>query len=330
VFSPATYCDDFHTNRVHCERTVVKGSSIDRVHRSQFRIATSSPAQSGDVIATYYDPATGCEFVVARPAEQPLLWLSYLDGARASYRKFGVECVLEYDRIRDGSSTSLFYVALQPDGQVMGGMRVQGPYQSADQAHAVEEWAAFDDDAEVRREISERIPAGVIEMKTGWVSDTASRRAELTAGLARLFVHSINLMGVRYAFGTVGTHAVKRWQTTGGVVSANVAPVAYPDSRYRTVLMWWDRETYADLAAVEQLPAIMDESSQLTGGARSDGSIPSRVDLLTAGRGAPALTFSPTQPFCFKTAVSTTEQCRLICIPTRGSRGDRASNLVAE
>ena len=158
-------------------------------------------------------------------------------------------------------------------------MRVQGPYESADQAHAVEEWAAFDDDAEVRREISARIPAGVIEMKTGWVSDMAWRRRELTAGLARLFVHSINLMGVRYAFGTVATHAVARWQTTGGVVSANIPPVAYPDNRYRTVLMWWDRETFAALAAIEQLPPIMDESARITDCARRGLSIPIQVDL---------------------------------------------------
>jgi hypothetical protein len=168
---------------------------------------------------------------------------------------------------------------LQPDGQVVGGMRVQGPYESADQAHAVQEGAAFEDDSEVRREISERIPAGVIEMKTGWVSDTAWRRAEITAGLARFFVHFINLTGVRYAVGTVATHAVKRWQTTGGVVSANVAPIVHPDERYRTVLMWWDRETFAELAAVEQLSAIMDESAQLAAGTRCAGSIPSRVDL---------------------------------------------------
>ena len=79
--------------------------------------------------------------------------------------------------------------------------------------------------------------------------------------------------------GTVATHAVKRWQTTGGVVSANVAPIVHPDERYRTVLMWWDRETFAELAAVEQLSAIMDESAQLAAGARCAGSIPSRVDL---------------------------------------------------
>lgn len=249
------------------------------MHRRQLHIPQSQLGQSGDAIAIYDDPATGCEFVVARPAQQPGLWLSYLDGARASYRKHGVESVLEYDRIRDGRSTALFFAARQPDGQVVGGMRVQGPYESVDEAHAVEEWAAFDDDAELRHEISERVPAGVIEMKTGWVSDIAWRRAELTAGLARLFVHSINLMGVRYAFGTVATHAVKRWQTTGGVVSTNVAPIAYPDDRYRAVLMWWDRETFAELAASEQLPAIIDESARITDCTRRGVSIPSRVNV---------------------------------------------------
>jgi hypothetical protein len=27
--------------------------------------------------------------------------------------------------------------------------------------------------------------------------------------------------------------------------------------------MWWDRETFADLAAAEQLPRLIDESAQL-------------------------------------------------------------------
>jgi hypothetical protein len=56
--------------------------------------------------------------------------------------------------------------------------------------------------------------------------------------------------------------AVARWQTTGGVVSPRVAPVGYPDDRYLTSPMWWDRETYADLAAPNQLPLLIDESAQ--------------------------------------------------------------------
>ena len=258
--------------RVYRAVAVVHASTIAGVH-------TPLSSHSGDVIGSYHDPFSACRFVVARPSQQPELWMAYLHGARESYRKYDVESVLQYDRICDGGSTALFFTALDTDGHVAGGMRVEGRYESADQAYAVQEWAGRETALQVHREISERIPAGVIEMKAGWVRADAWRRRELTAGLARIFIHSMNLMGVRYALGTVATHAVKRWQTTGGVVSANVLPVAYPDDRYRTVLMWWDRKTFADLAAFEQLPAIMDESAQLTAGARCDGSIPSRVDL---------------------------------------------------
>jgi len=258
--------------RVYRAVAVVHASTIAGVH-------TPLSSHSGDVIGSYHDPFSACRFVVARPSQQRELWMAYLHGARESYRKYDVESVLQYDRICDGGSTALFFTALDTDGHVAGGMRVEGRYESADQAYAVQEWAGRETAMQVHREISERIPAGVIEMKAGWVRADAWRRRELTAGLARIFIHSMNLMGVRYALGTVATHAVKRWQTTGGVVSANVAPIAYPDDRYRTVLMWWDRKTFADLAAFEQLPAIMDESAQLTAGPRRDHSIPLRVDL---------------------------------------------------
>ena len=65
------------------------------------------------------------------------------------------------------------------------------------------------------------------------------------------------------ALGTVAAHAVRCWQTTGGVVSRTVTPVAYPDDRYRTAAMWWDRDTYADHTASEQLARLIDESAQL-------------------------------------------------------------------
>jgi len=189
--------------------------------------------------------------------------MAYLGGARISYRRFGVERVLEYDETRDGKSTALFFAALDRDGQLVGGMRAQGPYRRADQAHALVEWAGRDGAATLRADIVERIPAGVIEMKTGWVRCDAPRRVELTAALARIFVHSMTLLNVRYVLGTVAAHAVRCWQTTGGVVSGRVTPVAYPDDRYLTSPMWWDREAYVDLTAAEQLPRLIDESAQL-------------------------------------------------------------------
>ena len=107
--------------------------------------------------------------------------------------------------------------------------------------HALAEWAGRDRAATLRAEISDRIPAGVIEMKTGWVSPDVPRRLELTAALARVFVDAMTRLDVCSALGTVAAYVVRRWQTTGGVVSTTVAPVAHPDDRYLTAPMWWDR-----------------------------------------------------------------------------------------
>lgn len=224
------------------------------------RLLTPTP-----LVAQYFDRQSGHRVLVSRPEDQPGLWLAYLAGARASYRRHDVESVLEYDDVVDGRSTALFFAAVDRTQRVVGGMRVQGPYLDPDEAHAVKEWAGRNGTEELRLEIARRIPDGVIEMKTGWVSDEAENRKALAGAMARVFVHSLRLMDVRFAMGTVGQHAIRRWRTCGGVVSDRVAPVAYPDDRHSTVLMWWDRRTFADLANDEQLPLILDESAQLEG-----------------------------------------------------------------
>lgn len=219
----------------------------------------------GSLEAVYDDPSSGCRFVVARPSRQPQLWLTYLDGARRSYRRYGVESVLEYDAVADGAATALFFAALDSSGAVVGGMRVQGPYSDADQAHAVTEWAGRAGSEQLRVEINARVRDGVIEMKTGWVEHHAHNRSELTDSLARIFVHALRLMNVRYAIGTVGHHAVRRWRSSGGVVCDSVRPVAYPSDKYRTVLMCWDSTTFAALASPHQVPHLMREAAVLAG-----------------------------------------------------------------
>lgn len=216
-------------------------------------------------IGSYLDAASGYRIIVARPSERPDLWEKYLAGAGASYRRHGVERVLEYDAICDGRTTALFFLAVDANGNAVGGMRAQGAYRHPDEAHALQEWAGRPGTSQVWNEISARIGAGVIEMKTGWVSDEADNRNELSNALARMFVHAMSLLGVRHAFCTVAIHAVRRWATTGGVISRDVTPVAYPDDRYLTTLMWWDRLTLADLTAPHQLARIMDESAALSG-----------------------------------------------------------------
>jgi len=81
--------------------------------------------------------------------------------------------------------------------------------------------------------------------------------------LARMFVHLLTVMNVRYAFCTAAEHAVQRWQSSGGVVSTEVPAVAYPDERYQTLLMWWDRHNAFTRMTGQQGRAVLRESTRL-------------------------------------------------------------------
>lgn len=218
---------------------------------------------SGAVVGEFLDPLSGRLLVVARPAAQPDLWATYIEGARVSYRRHGVENAVDYDQVFEGASTSLFVAAVESDGRVVGGLRVQGPYTRVDQAYALREWAGREGTQELRRQIGRRLGDGVIEVKAVWVDRDADRHDELTAVLARTFVHVLTLMNVRYAFCTAASHAVPRWESSGGVVSVEVAPVAYPDERYRTLLMWWDRQQVDELMTGHQLRAAAQDLARL-------------------------------------------------------------------
>jgi len=218
---------------------------------------------AGAFVGDYFDPASGRQFLVAQPAAQPDLWSAYIEGAWMSYRHHGVERAVDYEHVYDGKSTSLFVVAVEFDGKVVGGARVQGPYTQPDQAYALREWSGRAGTDVLRRQIARRLDDGVVEVKAVWVDNSAPLHNELTSAMARVFVHAMTLSGVRYAFCTAASHAVPRWQSSGGVVSTDVAPVAYPDDRYLTMLLWWDRQNFHQSISNEQSRAIARESSQL-------------------------------------------------------------------
>jgi len=217
----------------------------------------------GSIIGCYEESTSGCLFVYATPAEQPALWEQFLDGARENYSRHGVLSALEYDRIRDGSTTSMFTVALDSSGEVVGGVRTQGPYTSPSQSHAIEEWAGHPGEVLLWGDIEDRLPAGVIESKSGWVSAHSPARADLAMALARVVLHSTRLSNVRYTLGTAPQHALRMWESTGCRISPMVPAVAYPDARYRTVVLWWDIQTAPLLTAARYRPALAQEWAEL-------------------------------------------------------------------
>ncbi|MGU3499538.1 hypothetical protein [Mycobacterium sp. C31M] len=208
-----------------------------------------------------------CTLVLATPWAEPELWDDFVAGAVRSYRKHGVVQAIEPSTLADPFTTSLFLAAVTDDGRVIGGVRAQGPYRDADEAHAIVEWAGQPALPAVRKMISDRLPFGVVEIKTAWTDDSGpagrQRGRELTPILARMPLHATLVLGAKFAMATAADHVLDRWRSSGGVVSTRIPPTPYPDERYRTRIMWWDRAEFSRYADAQQISAIIAESNHL-------------------------------------------------------------------
>lgn len=212
---------------------------------------------------SWFDSDTNCTIVVSTPAADPALWADFMDGAVRSYHKHGVERALDMDSLLDEANTQLFHAAVNEGGAVVGGLRARGPLESAEESHAVVEWADRPGLRTVRKMLTDRLPFGVIEMKTAWVSDDPNLRRSLANTLARTPFPTMALLNAQFVVATAGSHILDRWRTSGGVVASKIPATPYPDDRYRTKMMWWDRSTFATHAEPEQVSKIFNEMAIL-------------------------------------------------------------------
>jgi hypothetical protein len=212
---------------------------------------------------SWWDADSECTLVLAEPSAEPELWSDYLEGARRSYHKHGVDCALDIDAVRDGHDSILFFTALDNEGRVLAGVRAKGPLLSADDSHAVVEWAGQPGLPAVRKMIDDRVPFGVLEMKSAFVTDDRERSRSLTKVLARSGFHAMAVTDIQFCMATAGAYVLDRWQSSGGVV-AKIAPTPYPDERYQTKMMWWDRRTFTKYADPEQVSKILQETLALS------------------------------------------------------------------
>ena len=212
---------------------------------------------------SWRDPDIGATLVVSQPAVDPDLWAEFSLGAQRSYRKHGVECALDVDALRSGADTIMFFGMIDDAGRMVGGLRAKGPLRSADDSHAVVEWAGQPGQQAVRDMITDRIPFGVLEMKAGWVIDDSDRSRSLITALARSGCHITAVLDCQFMMATAATHALNRWRSSGGVV-APIPAAPYPDDRYQTKMIWWDRRDFIRHAEPGQVAKILTEGEQLT------------------------------------------------------------------
>jgi hypothetical protein len=225
------------------------------------RPAIDGPWSDGG--SRWRDQATGCWISASTPEADPELWNQYLEGALRSYRRHDLEWVLDVDAVREGTDTTLFFAAIDPKGRVVGGTRVVGPLRAPEESHALEEWNGNPGRTVLRHMIANRLPFGVVEVKSAWANSDEYGGRALSRVLARTALPMMTLLGVQFVMATAAAHVLEQWRSSGGVVAARIPAAAYPNENYRTKVMWWDRRTIATHAEPEQFKLMCAENSEI-------------------------------------------------------------------
>ncbi|BBZ48202.1 hypothetical protein [Mycobacterium parmense] len=211
---------------------------------------------------SWRDPDTDCTLLLSQPSTDRDLWEEYADGAYRSYRRHGVECALDTDALHSGDDTIMFLAVIDSSERMVAGVRAKGPLRSADDSHAVVEWAGQPGEQAVRNMITDRAPFGILEMKSAWVADELNQDRCLSAALARSGFHMMALLDVQFCMATAAAYVLNRWRSSGGVVSG-IPATPYPDERYQTKMMWWNRRDFVNYAEPEQVAKILTETDHL-------------------------------------------------------------------
>jgi hypothetical protein len=214
--------------------------------------------------ASWWDSEIDCELVLAKPEDEPQLWSDYVDGAVRSYRRHGVEDALDLELLRSGGDTALFFAVVDRDQRMLAGVRAKTPLSDPSESHAVVEWAGQPGLKALQKMISNRIPFGVVEMKAAWVDDPRKRSQSLTSAIARSGFHVLRRLDVQFLMATAGDHVLKSWRSSGGRVAEEIPPTPYPDERYQTRMMWWDRNTVLTHADPSQVSKMLQEAPVLS------------------------------------------------------------------
>jgi hypothetical protein len=96
-------------------------------------------------------------------------------------------------------------------------------------------------------------------MKSGWVSDDPDRSRSVIDAVARSGLLMLVIFDVQLCMATAATSVLNRWRSSGGVVAA-IPATPYPDERYRTKMLWWNRRDFFNYAQPDQVAKILAET----------------------------------------------------------------------
>ena len=228
--------------------------------------------------SSFVDQDSGVRFEGHHPLERPDLWSMYLNEAEGKYRSHGFEGTLRRQELQDGHNVPLFFLGFNTEGEPVAGVRFHGPLESSHQAYLLEEMATSPEIEDIRTLIVGELRLGAIEVKGAWSKGAAVNGVRLIAAITRSVTHAMNWLGAEFAIAAVSDTLLEVGSVAGGRM-VGTCSVPYPDDRYRTVAVQWQRARSLELCTPPNQQALRREAEQLSRG-------PARLGLTPVERDA--------------------------------------------
>jgi molybdopterin/thiamine biosynthesis adenylyltransferase len=207
------------------------------------------------------------------PLERPDLWKVYLNEAEGIFRSRGFEGTLRRLELEEGNNVSLFLLGFDAEGRAVAGVRFHGPLEGAHQAAIIEEMASSPEIGFIHDLIDQEIRLGAVEVKGAWSKGASVVGARLLTAISRSVTHGLNWLGAEFAIAAVSDTLMPVGTVTGGV-QVGTHWVPFPDDRYRTIAISWQRGRTYELASPENQLAYRREAEQLLRGPSRAGESP--------------------------------------------------------
>ena len=215
--------------------------------------------------SSFVDQDSGVRFEGHHPLERPDLWKVYLNEAEGKYRSHGFEGTLRRQELEDGKDVPLFFLGFNAEGEPVAGVRFHGPLEGAHQAFLMEEMTDSPEIGDIHALIEKGIRLGTIEVKGAWSKGAAVTGVRLIAAITRSATHAMNWLGAEFAVAAV-SDTLEVVGTPAGGRKFGSASVPYPDERYRTICVSWERSRSYELCTPPHQQALRRENEELLRG----------------------------------------------------------------
>ncbi len=189
----------------------------------------------------------------------------YLNEAEGKYRSHGFEGTLRRQELEDGHDVPLFFLGFNAEGEPVAGVRFHGPLEGSHQAFLMEEMADSPEIEDIQALIEREIRLGAIEVKGAWSKGAAVTGVRLIAAITRSATHAMNWLGAEFAIAAV-SDTLEEVGTPAGGRKFGTASVPYPDERYRTICVSWERSRSYELCTPPHQQALRREAEELLRG----------------------------------------------------------------